>query len=400
MFDPLNDPALLARRRALIDALGFTERVIARVQARQLRIVAELAAQEQLGGFAEVEQSWTREEVACALRVPTSTAAYRIGLAQAVTERLGDALAMLTDGALSLMHVARLAELTAPLTDEQTAAVQARVLPGAERQTAAQLVRQIRRAVAAVAPAAEQAAHEQAMTERRVVIRPADAGMAELWALLPADTARTVAAALDHTAESLRTTELTRTADQLRADSLGHWAHCALAGTAATAAVAPGARAHVQVTVAASTLAGLDDAPGELDGHGPIPAGLARMIAFDPTSRWRRLLLNDAGQLLDYGRRSYRPPIALAEHVTVRDRTCRFPVCQRSPRHADLDHLIAWKNGGTTDEHNLHVLCRRHHRLKHQAGWKVSRAPDGATTWASRTGHTYTRPPDPYPAPA
>jgi hypothetical protein len=379
-----------------------------------------LAGQEQLDGIGEVEQSWTREEVACALRVPTSTASYRIGLAQAVTSRLSDALGMLGRGELSLGHVARLAESTAALSDELTAVVAARVLPGAPVQTVAQFLRQVRRAVAAADPNAHETAHQQAITQRRVVIRAADAGMAELWALLPAPIARTIAAALDHTTQALRHTATDpstttdpsiaaadpRTADQLRADALGHWARCALNGIPATDPTdtaanqtAPGARAHIQVTIAASTLAGLNDHPAELDGHGPIPASLARVIAYDPSSRWRRLLLDDTGQLLHYARRTYRPPTALADHVTARDRTCRFPTCNRQAQHTDLDHLIAWNHGGTTTPDNLHALCRRHHRLKHHTRWQPHRHPDGSTTWTTPTNHTYTRPPDPYPIP-
>jgi len=43
----------------------------------------------------------------------------------------------------------------------------------------------------------------------------------------------------------------------------------------------------VHVTVALSTLLGLDEQPGELAGHGPIPAVLARRLAADPTGMFR-----------------------------------------------------------------------------------------------------------------
>src|SRR6266516_3586989 len=66
----------------------------------------------------------------------------------------------------------------------------------------------------------------------------------------------------------------TRTADQRRADALVD-----LAITALHDPLLPKAhrmRPAVQVTIALSTLLGLDDQPGELAGHGPIPASVAR----------------------------------------------------------------------------------------------------------------------------
>jgi hypothetical protein len=55
----------------------------------------------------------------------------------------------------------------------------------------------------------------------------------------------------------------------------------------------------------------------------------------------------------------------------------------------EVDHVIAWADGGTTDPDNLHTLCERHHHLKHEAGWSVRRSTDGTTTWISPTGRTY-----------
>jgi hypothetical protein len=82
---------------------------------------------------------------------------------------------------------------------------------------------------------------------------------------------------------------------------------------------------------------GLDDEPGELVGHGPIPAGLAREIAAQGT--WRRLLTDPAsGALLDYGRTTYTPPTGLADFIRARDLHCRNPICGQPAARADLDH--------------------------------------------------------------
>jgi hypothetical protein len=56
------------------------------------------------------------------------------------------------------------------------------------------------------------------------------------------------------------------------------------AGSSASAGVAlsaAGGKPAIQVTVAASTLMGVDERPGELAGYGPITAGMAREIAAD-----------------------------------------------------------------------------------------------------------------------
>ncbi|HZE51322.1 MAG TPA: HNH endonuclease signature motif containing protein, partial [Jatrophihabitantaceae bacterium] len=122
----------------------------------------------------------------------------------------------------------------------------------------------------------------------------------------------------------------------------------------------------------------------------------ARRIASDETGTWRRLLTDPAtGQLLEYGRSTYRPPQNLTDHVIARDRTCIFPHCRRPARLCDLDHREDWCTGGETCEHNLHPLCERHHYAKHNAGWTVERTDDGAYHWTAPTRHHYTvHPPD------
>jgi hypothetical protein len=151
---------------------------------------------------------------------------------------------------------------------------------------------------------------------------------------------------------------------------------------------------QVQVTVPATTLLGTSDQPGELAGYGSIPAALARRIAEDPRATWHRLLTDPIdGSLLDYGRRTYRPPANLNDHVRARDVTCRFPGCQQPSRRCDLDHTQAYPAGPTSAD-NLGALCRRHHRLKHETDWTLTQH-QGNFIWTSPTGRTYTRTPEP-----
>ncbi|MFI2364745.1 HNH endonuclease [Promicromonospora sp. NPDC019610] len=165
-------------------------------------------------------------------------------------------------------------------------------------------------------------------------------------------------------------------------------------------------RPVVRVTVPASALLGLDDAPGELDGFGPIPAETARLIAQDAT--WQRLVTDPVtGVLVDYSSQAYTPGKVLRSAVEARDGTCTFVGCDTPATTCDLDHIepfdhewreragAAGKNQpGQTNASNLHALCRRHHLLKTHAGWGVERdAVTGITTWTTPAGSTHARPP-------
>ncbi|HEY3632788.1 MAG TPA: HNH endonuclease signature motif containing protein [Jatrophihabitantaceae bacterium] len=116
----------------------------------------------------------------------------------------------------------------------------------------------------------------------------------------------------------------------------------------------------------------------------------------DQSGTWRRILTDPVtGQILDYGRRTYRPPRVLTDFVVARDHTCIFPHCNRPARSCEIDHGKDWRSGGQTCEHNLHPLCTRHHHAKHNTGWRVKRQPDGSYLWTDPTSHTYTgHPPD------
>ena len=158
---------------------------------------------------------------------------------------------------------------------------------------------------------------------------------------------------------------------------------------------AHGQRPSIQVTIAASTLMGLDHQPAELDGYGPITAAMARRIAADPTAQWRVLLTDDDGLVTAAGSRTYRPPADMTRTVIARDVHCCFPGCRRTARYNDLDHIQAYQPGDQTAQATLMSLCRRHHRLKHSGNWTVTRDDTtNITTWTDKRGRTYrTRPP-------
>ncbi len=177
-----------------------------------------------------------------------------------------------------------------------------------------------------------------------------------------------------------------------RADG-GHG--CCPFGCGARFSTRPG-KPLVQVTVPITMLMGLDEQPGELAGYGPIPAPLAQEIAAGGT--WRRLLTDpQSGVLLDHGRTTYTPPAGLADFVRARDVVCRFCTCGQPAARADLDHTVAYADGGPTSDRNLYAGCRHHHLGKtHAPGWHVEQHDDGRITWTTPTGHSYTSHPHDY----
>ena len=144
----------------------------------------------------------------------------------------------------------------------------------------------------------------------------------------------------------------------------------------------------INVTIDLPTLLGIDENPAQLTGYGPIPASLARELAAD--GNWQRFITDPrSGELLDLGRKSYRPSQYLVDFLLARDRTCRFPGCRYPAHRSDIDHVTPWDDGGKTTPENLGALCRRHHRLKTHGGWKVTSASDGSCEWISPTGKHY-----------
>lgn len=153
----------------------------------------------------------------------------------------------------------------------------------------------------------------------------------------------------------------------------------------------------VQITSPVLTTAGVSDAPGMLDGYGPIDPETAARIAVNAPSFTRILVQPDTGAVLSVGRNQYRVPADLKRAVRLRDGTCRAPGCGRRARACDLDHSVAWEDGGTTDVGNLACLCPHHHRMKHLPGWNLDHGPGGVLEWTTPDGKQYRTEPDPAP---
>jgi hypothetical protein len=182
-----------------------------------------------------------------------------------------------------------------------------------------------------------------------------------------------------------------RTTDQRRADVLGDLGVHGLASE--DLPVRHGRRPQVQVTVAASTLLGLDDLPGVLAGCGPITAEAARRIAADST--WRRLLTDPVtGRFLELSVDAYEPPQDMADHVIARDVTCRGFGCRTPAARCDLDHRDPYPRGPTWAG-NLDPKCRSHHQVKTHTDTVIVSDGAGGLHVTLPSGRRYHHPAEP-----
>lgn len=129
-----------------------------------------------------------------------------------------------------------------------------------------------------------------------------------------------------------------------------------------------------------------------LAGYGPIDAVTARELAAN-AKHWEMVSVDARGAVLSVAR--YRPSAEIKRLLAARDQRCRFPGCRVPAARCDIDHTIDAQHGGPTSSDNLAHLCRGHHTLKHNTGWRVTQRPDGVLEWVSPTGRRHRdRPPD------
>ena len=195
--------------------------------------------------------------------------------------------------------------------------------------------------------------------------------------------------------------ELAPTFAQRQADAIGLLAECALAGGLDRGTA--GDRYQVVVHVDAGALAEARDVPAGtptpaltsaaahsqtvLDEAGGIhvAAETARRLACD--AAMVEMQHGPAGEILDVGRRTRTISPALRRALAARDRQCRFPNCQN--RRCDAHHVEHWADGGATRLDNLVLLCRRHHRVVHEEGFRITLDAAGEVEFLRSDGRPF-----------
>jgi hypothetical protein len=135
-------------------------------------------------------------------------------------------------------------------------------------------------------------------------------------------------------------------------------------------------RPHLQVTTTLETLRGLIGAPAaEMALSVPICAKSVQRVACD--SSITRVLLGADSAVIDAGRSKRVVSNGARRLLEARDRFCRWPGCERPASWTAAHHIVHWAQGGKTDLSNMVLLCRHHHWMVHEGGWRLSLAPDG-----------------------
>jgi hypothetical protein len=109
------------------------------------------------------------------------------------------------------------------------------------------------------------------------------------------------------------------------------------------------------------------DAVGTLEDGAVLSRRTTERLACDASVV--RVIETSTGTPLDVGRRTRRISPALRRALRLRDQGCRFPGC--SHRLTDAHHIVHWARGGVTSLANLTSLCRRHHGLIHEYGYRI-----------------------------
>jgi hypothetical protein len=125
-------------------------------------------------------------------------------------------------------------------------------------------------------------------------------------------------------------------------------------------------------------------APGEhceIDGKGPIPVPMARVLANDGELS---VVFTQAGVITAVSHLGRTIPKALRTALVHRDRCCVVPRCGVD-YGLEIDHVVPFAEGGPTQLDNLALLCHHHHHLKTYEGWTLANegtTDDGTQVWS------------------
>jgi hypothetical protein len=228
---------------------------------------------------------------------------------------------------------------------------------------------------------------EQRLRARRFLhLVPQADGMTRLSGLLDPESAAIVRSAFDAAtsprrggprfvdpvelarAEALASDE--RTVEQIAVDAFVELIR--IGGETEGAQVLGTRRPAVQVVVAERDLT-RNSGRGFLEGQ-TEPVSIETVRRHVCAAGIQALVLDASGQPMRMGRTSRLFTRAQRLALAVRDGGCRFPGCDRPPSWTEAHHPDEWeRDHGKTDIENGILLCRHHHLLIHNAGWKVIR---------------------------
>jgi len=132
-----------------------------------------------------------------------------------------------------------------------------------------------------------------------------------------------------------------------------------------------GARHAVRVLVTARDLAA-GDGQGFLAGQ-PEPVAVSTVQRAVCDTGILPIEFSDDLEPLRLGRQRRLFSARQRSALEARDAGCRFPECDRPASWCESHHIVPWSKGGVTDTSDGVLLCRHHHLLVHDNGWRIER---------------------------
>ncbi|WP_125612713.1 HNH endonuclease signature motif containing protein [Specibacter cremeus] len=394
------EDALAALKAALVDRLATAA-------------CAEAGAEHLDAWQASVAATGARGELGAVFDLPAGTAGALTGHCTTLVRDHPAVYRALREGRIDWAHTLRLLDEVdsagTPGTNPDTVAgFEAFLLGLAEAGvTIAKFARVAKKERARRFPDSIQAAATAAREDRRMSLHTADDGMSILRMYLPTEAAEAIFNRHTAIARALAHPDEIRTLTQRRLDSavqalfgqgvprrlnagdgtLGPSVVVTDDGTVIDPHLGPLPAAEILVTVPFLSLLGVTNEPGQVAGGGPVPASIARALAGNAPSFLRVLTDPVTGIALDLHPDRYRVSAVMRARLRTRDGTCTFKGCSAAATVTEIDHILAWEDGGPTVIENLHSLCKAHHLLKHLADRKDkhgNRPPPGADLPAIR----------------
>ncbi|MDQ3715344.1 MAG: 13E12 repeat family protein, partial [Actinomycetota bacterium] len=184
----------------VLDRIVGYERLAAWAAAGQARALADLTTRRTADDVNELP--YAVEEVALALSCSRIAAGTKVDLALDLAQRLPATLDAWEQGRICHARARALSEATTRLSAEDAAFVEAFLLTEAETLSPARLKAKATALADSLDPREIVDRHNDAADGRKVIREPREDGMACLWALLPADQAATVWAAVNTRAQT------------------------------------------------------------------------------------------------------------------------------------------------------------------------------------------------------
>jgi hypothetical protein len=362
-------------------------------------------------------------------------AGRKVQTAAALASRLPLTLAAMSRGDLDPWRATIIATELTEASAESCAAVEALIHPAVLSESAGAVTRRVRRVLARIDADAVRLKAAKERLERFVKAYPSRVPGLTTWvASLPAADSAACWAAIDDLAHRMRGDDPTRTLEQSRADALVDLMLSNVQVTTTVTLMIPVQTATVEEphdSLARDLIVGHEQqradscagaAPGkpgparqpnflataddfgqptpepnplneptwtqicamgyEIPGIGVIGGDVVAAILAKFDTRIARVLLDErTGVVIETSIAEYLPDKAMRRFVQKRDGCCRFPGCRRNARRCEPDHIIPFSAGGPTAIWNLVALCKHHHRVKHDAGWRLTMTSDGECVW-------------------